>query len=448
MAKEKICLNSTVFSPSKLFVVTWLLAVGAAYIGPANIVYKRYNVVPVTFTVEGLLWIGSATVAFLAGALIANRTLLTIRSPLGTVKERLDAINWTKSDFWTLRAALVAIYVFAIVILLLLIFWTGLAIREVGGLESFVSLTYQNWHKVRRLWPAQKPFTGGRLLYTGLISVVIFSASGLALLKQQRKLNTDNELRHRRFRRLFLILLLLGLVPLMVLPILVSQRLLLATALIGATISYLMVSPQGIPIRYPSIGVFLGFSVWTTQEVVRIGFSSGGLTASLRYSVNKALFYFTNDVGNLNRGVAFVSERSYGFESFQFVFRYLFIEKTIQDQFLQSFYTGIKPYGAGGTFTALGIPYLDFGIAGLLLIFFWGYVAQGAYVKAHQSVFAAQIYGLLAASIVLSWHAAIWSNPFFWFNIGVLSLLVNLVPIIRLKMVDEKASKSRGGLEG
>jgi hypothetical protein len=261
MAKEKICLNSTVFSPSKLFVVTWLLAVGAAYIGPANIVYKRYNVVSVTFTVEGLLWIGSATVAFLAGALIANRTLLTIKSPLGTVKERLGVVNWTKSDFWTLRAALVAIYVFAIVILLLLIFWTGLAIREVGGLESFVNLTYQNWHKVRRLWPAKKPFTGGRLLYTGLISVVIFSASGLALLKQQRKLNTDNEPRHRRLRRLFLMLLLLGLVPLMVLPLLVSQRLLLATALIGATISYLMVSHRGIPIRYPSIGVFLGFSV-------------------------------------------------------------------------------------------------------------------------------------------------------------------------------------------
>jgi hypothetical protein len=167
------------------------------------------------------------------------------------------------------------------------------------------------------------------------------------------------------------------------------------------------------------------------------------LVASLRYSVNKALFYFTNDVGNLNRGVAFVSERSYGFESFQFVFRYLFIEKTIQEQFLQSFYTGTKPYGAGGGFTALGIPYLDFGIAGLLLIFLWGYVAQGTYVKAHQSVFAAQIYGLLAASIVLSWHAAIWSNPFFWFNIGVLFLLVNLVPIILLKIFYDRASKIR-----
>ena len=415
-------------SPGKLFVSTWVFVHIAAFLGPKEAVYSRYKVINETFTMSGSLWVGASLLAFGAGIWLANQKLLLISHPYQSDQyqnENMDSLNT-----WALSAAVKPISSFAISIVLLLAYWTLLAIAEVGSFSSFIETMYQNWHKVRNLWPNQKPFTGARLLYTGLISIVIFAASGLGVIKSQPHSN----LRAYGLKKshIWLGILSLGLIPLMLLPLLVSQRILLATAIVGGVSTYTVVNDQGIPLKYPVIGGFLGMVVWTSQEVIRVGFSTETIIESIRYGLSRLLLYFTNDIGNLHRGIKYASDYSYGAESFSFVLRYLFISEEIKRGYLQSFYLNLSKYKGGGGFTGLGSPYLDFGIFGLILVLIWGYTAQVLYLRSKYSILSAQIYGLVAASIVLSWHLALLANPLFWLNIAILIFMMAWVPSIEI----------------
>lgn len=414
-------------SPAVLFVTTWILAHIAAFFGPSGEVYQRYDIVRVTFTVEGSLWVVISTIVFLFGTVVAGRKRLTVLSHNTFAADAdKDRISW---QLWKMNLALPFFFIFTFGILFLLLIWTFLAINEVGSLTGFITETYRNWSTIRRLWPAQKPFVGARLLYTGLISVPIFSASGLALYKEA-EMQEGNE--HYHQVQVWVVLLILGLVPLMILPLIVSQRVLLASALVGATTAYTTIRAKGVSLKYPIGSLLVGFAVWTAQEIVRAGLSTGTIVESISYGLDRILFYFTNDIGNLHRGIAFASEQTHGFKSFSFIFRYLFISDQVKVGFLQPQLLSLEPYQAGGGFTALGIPYIDFGIAGLILIFIWGYVAQVLYHRSKRSIVSAQMYGLIAASIVLSWHSSFLSSPTFWLNILLFGVFITLAPQIQL----------------
>jgi oligosaccharide repeat unit polymerase len=422
-------------SPAILFFVTWSFAHVAAYLGPSQSVFRIHNVPEVTFTPEGTLWVIAAMFVFFIGVFTANQKQIVPR--LWTPSKEFDDADWSH---WKVSVGLTPFYIISASIGLLLIYWTALAVIEVGSLSSFIELTYRRWHAVRRLWPDQKPFVGARLLYAALISVVIFATSGISLT---RKLQSNKDLDADYIR--WALLLLTGILPVMILPILISQRILLATALIAAIVVYTLISPDGISLRYPTFGFLVGFGVWTSQEVVRAGFSTGSVVNSIVYSVNKLLFYFTNDIGNLHRGLTLASEKTFGFLSFNFIFQYLFIEGKIRDLYFDDFYSNLGSYKGGGTLTALGTPFVDFGAFGLILLFIWGYVAQVMYLRSSQSVLCAQIYGLIAASIILSWHAAIWSIPFFWLNIALLIIFGAYFPTIQLQRY--RSSKSTPSCE-
>lgn len=425
-------LTKQYISPTSLFLATWSIALIAAYFGPKEIVYQRYGVVRKTFTLEGMVWIIACTIVFLAGVWFANRKLVMIRSLVLPFSNK-NREGW---ESWKIRSGFIPSLVIGCSIISLLIYWTILAITEIGSIPSFfISLT-QNWHSTGDLWIAQKPFIGARLAYTGLVSVAIFASSGLAYIKYGNLRAVNNIW-------VWLVQFLLGVFPLMILPLFVSQRVLLATAIFGSIITYVAIRPNGISVKFPILGGLLGFTVWTAQEIVRVGFSPGAIFSSISYGVDRLLLYFSNDIGNLNRGLAFVTEHTYGLRSFKFIFRYLFVKDTMKSQFFESFYSTIGNYKAGGTFTALGEPYIDFGVFGLFLIFAWGYGSQLTYLCSKQSVFCAQLYGLLGASIVLSWHFAILSNVYFWFNIALLSIYSVIAPSIlfRIFQVNSKGLK-------
>ena len=400
------------FSPAVLFLITWVLAHVAAYLGPKEEIYS-INGFQTTFTLEGSIWFLLATSIFLMGVQVANKKEIYIELPL------LESVSSEQSRKIS-HLTIIVFYFIGSALLFILLYWTTLAVREVGSISRFVQLTHEQWHIIRRVWPDQRPFVGGRLAYTALISVVIFATAGLVQLNSQTYSSQSEKRRHYITLRG---LLIIGLVPLMALPLVVSQRLLLGTALIGSLTIFAVGGNSGLSIKYPLGGITAGFGVWTLQESVRIGLSTGGLIESFNYGTSRILFYFSNNVGNMHRGVAFISERSYGFESFQFIFEYLFISDFVRNNYMQAYYSAAEPYRGGGTFTGLGIPYLDFGIFGLIIIFIWGYTSQYLFLKASDNILALQLYGLFAASIVLSWHAAIWRGPSFWLNIGILIIV-------------------------
>jgi hypothetical protein len=204
---------------------------------------------------------------------------------------------------------------------------------------------------------------------------------------------------------------------------------LLAMALFGGLITFMIASSKSLPLRYPIMSLLLGFVVWTGQELLLIRLSAGGILGSVQHGISRVLYYFTNDIGNLNRALL-IDGHSYGYYSFNFVFKYLFIEPRAERVLLRGVQSDVLQYKAGGTWTALGTPYIDFGVAGLLIIFVWGYISQLAYARADNSLFAAQMYGLLGSVIMLSWHAPLWANPSFWLNVGFLFGISCVLPAI------------------
>jgi hypothetical protein len=228
-----------------------------------------------------------------------------------------------------------------------------------------------------------------------------------------------------KWRLILLFCLSVG--PLAVLPLIVSQRILIASSLFGGGTAFLISHRDGVSPLFVVLLAVGGFSVWTTQEIIRTG-STVGLEAVL-HSSELLFHYFQVGFSNVTRGSAFITERSYGLLSFSFVFKYLFIEDEVMTLFLTDFSAQASTVKNTGPWNALVMPYLDFGWFGLLLIAGWGYFAQLSYDFAKNDRFGAQIYGLIGATIIVSFHQQFWSNAAFWFNLGLL-IVFNRVPVI------------------
>jgi oligosaccharide repeat unit polymerase len=294
--------------------------------------------------------------------------------------------------------------------------WTLFAMVELGPIKFLVTI-YQRWHYAGDFWIKQKPFTGARLVYTGLIGVSVFAASTVGYWKSRTDEHLDIPIPN-------VILFTISILPLFFLPLLVGQLILFFTALLASLVAYALSRNRNISLWWIILAATLGFFLWTAQELIRVGFAPKELIVALKYSLDRFLLYFANDVGNLNRGVHYLTHHSYGFFSFNFIFRFLFVEEAAKEMLLTSQYKEEADVAmSAGTWTALGTPYADFGPFGSILIFTWGFLSQKVFKNARNNLFSCQLYGMITASILLSWHSALWSNPLFWFNILILFLL-------------------------
>lgn len=400
------------FAPARILWLTWIVMVGGVLLAPDKPL--RPGHISSRLTVLGLLWIATCLTVFWIGCRLAKSYKITLQydgKDLFAGESSLRE-SFRKIAFGTRLGSLIATS-----IVVLLVLWTLLAIREVGGFGTFLTSVYQDWHSTRKLWIDQKPFKGARLLYSGLVGIAAY-AGGIA--GYWHKYYTESS----ALRREIGFLLAISTFPLFLLPILISQTLLFMTALSSGFVAYIFTSNTKIRIEAIVIWLGIGFSLWTLQEIVRVGFSNLVILDVLSYSLDRILLYIANDIGNVNRAVALVDQRTYGFWSFNFVFRFLFIEEAAKDVFLSPAYLAQADLArSAGPWTAFGSPYIDFGWAGCLLLFIWGFVSQKAYRLAEGSIYAASIYGLLFSSLILSWHTALWALPEFWFNVFLITVL-------------------------
>jgi oligosaccharide repeat unit polymerase len=139
--------------------------------------------------------------------------------------------------------------------------------------------------------------------------------------------------------------------------------------------------------------------------------------------IHRILYYFSNDIGNVNRAVAHVTARSYGLNSFEFVTDYLFVTERLRDIYLNELQRQASTYKPAGTWTLFGNPYVDFGWLGLGIVAVLGFVSEAVYQRARESQLVAQIYGLIAAGLILSWHYSLFSTPEMMHNVVVLIII-------------------------
>lgn len=356
------------------------------------------------FTASGIVWIAACLVSFWLGARASRRYEfnLRIRSNSNNVDD-----SWQLSN---VTCSLVTSYALLVVVYAYLLFWAILTIQGMGGLGTFIVSLYSDWHHVWRTWVAHKPFPGARILYTGLIAVSIFFSTQIGYYR-------NNEYGGSLLS--FKIPLILALVPLFVLPLIVSRRVLLATAVFGSLVAYISVREDGLKLSYVYVPVLISFGLWTLQEVLVRSVSDGFLL----HGVHRILFYFSNDIGNVNRAVEHVTARSYGLNSFKFLTDYMFITDRLSDTYLTELQRQASVHKPAGAWTLLGNPYVDFGWFGLLVLSGLGFVSRAVYQKSQDSLLATQVYGLIAAGLILSWHYSLFSAPEMVFNVVILIII-------------------------
>jgi len=397
-------INRKFLSPSKILLLIWIAAVVMAFVATWPGIKADVGTRQPVFTASGLVWITACLVSFWVGTRASRRYEFNLR--IGS--------DWTNvNDSWGLfdvKCSLMASYGLIVVVYAYLLFWVILTIQGMGGLGTFIVSLYSDWHHVWRTWVAHKPFPGARILYTGLIAVSIFFSTQIGYYR-------NNKYGGSLFS--FKIPLILALVPLFILPLIVSRRVLLATAVFGSLVAYISVRKDGLKLSYVYVPVLVAFGLWTLQEVLVRSVSDGFLF----HGIHRILFYFSNDIGNVNRAVEHVTARSYGLNSFKFLTDYMFITDRLNDIYLTELRRQASVHKPAGTWTLLGNPYVDFGWFGLLVLTVLGFVSRAVYQESQDSLLATQVYGLIAAGLILSWHYSLFSAPEMVFNVVILIMI-------------------------
>lgn len=291
----------------------------------------------------------------------------------------------------------------AIVAIVLL--WVLLTARQLGGFRALIVLVQLDVLEAREQLLGNKLFTGMRLLYGALPSTGTLAAALLAAHSRAGGMS-------KVARRLCLFTLLLDLVLLMVLPIVMSQRLLLVLLIMGAYFSTCMVHRKLVGVQYVPLGVGLFLITWTLRESL----SNATIDASAAaIGLQKLVFYFTNDLMNsflpLNQGPDV--EHAYGFFSFRFL---LFFTQT--EGFFQSLLAGkleqINTVRGGGAWSIFVMPYVDFGPLGAAVyVATLGALSCYMFHRGVESVFRAAAYSHFASAFVLSTHTTYFANANF-----------------------------------
>jgi hypothetical protein len=414
-------INQEHLSPTKILFFIWIAAVGMAFIATLPGIETKPGLRQPVFTGSGLIWIAACLISFFAGARLSQRFEFKLRTNPSLAK--VDD-TWRFSD---VKFGMLASYSFIVVVYTYLMAWAILTIRDIGGLGTFVVSIYSDWYYVWRTWVANKPFPGARLLYTGLIAVSIFFSTQIGYYRNHE---------YKRSLLSFKIPLALALVPLIVLPLIVSRRVLLATAVFGSIVAYITIREDGLKLSYVYVPALILFGFWILQDVLVASVSEGFLLRG----IHRILYYFSNDIGNVNRAVAHVTARSYGLNSFKFVTDYLFVTEYLYDLYLDELQRQASVYKPAGTWTLFGNPYVDFGWLGLLVIAGLGFVSRAVYQKSRESLLGAQVYGLTAAGLILSWHYSLFSTPEMVLNVVVL-IMINKVGFIARSVIPSESNK-------
>lgn len=388
--KNKIIIK--MLSPFKILLFVWSFSLFMTTY-TSNETLESFTIWNSVYTSEGLLWLFLSIFSF----------------GLGTFS--IDVI-YKKKNYFTKKLKIIDIYFSKY--MLLIPFYISLitfiymllsTIYELGGIFSFTSKLINSWHFVSDVFAQNKPFPGARLLYTGFVGIGIY-ASSVYLTGYKKKY--------------IRIIVIFSFMILFIIPILISQRILFMTLLISVIVASLFIKENKLKIvKLIFLAMIVSLTVWSLLEIIRVynyNFFNNPLER-IMYSLSRLSLYFANDLANLNNAIKYIDGHTFGLRQLGPILEYLFIEDLVYN-------INLIPYKIHGTWTGLGIQYIDFGWFGLFETFIIGVVAQIIYIKAKiGKFFYIQLYGFVVSGIVLSFHFAIWHAPYFYHNLIVLILL-------------------------
>ncbi|WP_338549487.1 oligosaccharide repeat unit polymerase [Roseovarius phycicola] len=290
--------------------------------------------------------------------------------------------------------------------------WIAATAHSVGGLTQLAAAVYLDSLSTRDMLLEKKLFTGMRLFYAALPATGCLAAAFLA--------HGHLSLRARRMCK---VTLALNLILLFLLPIVMSQRLLLLQFLLSSYIATCLVRGKIFGLRWLGLGVCLFLGLWFAREII----TNPSLDQSAAdIAWQKLAFYIVNDMWNSLAPLSRPIPHTHGaltFEGLTFL------------TFTDGLFHGADPSQipelnavlGGGEFPFFTTAYVDFGpILGMAVIAGFAILFRLVFYRACQSLGWAAIYAQIGAALLFSSHSVYVTHQNFLFSIAVIAVICRL----------------------
>lgn len=362
----------------------------------------QLNGIGFNFPATGIVWIGVCLMAVLIFGAAATRPI-----------PREARVIARPAD---LSMAVTIAGLGHVVILVVVILWVLLGAQGVGGFDRLIAMAaQQETYAAREAILDSKLFPGMRLLYTGLICLGVFGASVFAV-------NFRKPGRVTRDMQIGALMFLTSAVALSLLPIILSQRILLVQMVLSTFVAVSMVAGRPFRLRYGIILGILLFAVWSLREAVTVGDWAGENYSPVRIGAEKLLYYLVNDFYNAVGPFSKEFLNTWGVYSFKFLLYFTGTQDAIHAA-MSDRIAAVEELRAGGVFPAFTAPFVDFSWLGIVFVVAVIVLFTWVFNRAHRSFTFAIIYGQIGGALLLTPHVAWYSHHNFIFNI-LLTMLI------------------------
>ena len=392
-------------SPLSLMVICWgLTALVAlttlAYLDRLKLVQEfmaREELTLAAFPGIGVAWIAVGFLTYIVGDLSARLILPKQARP----KRRINVVRAAQLTF-AVNCGLLGVTAL----------WLHTSSVGLGGLMTLVQSALEDNLATRDHLLDNKMFTGMRLLYAALPATGCLAA---ALLCARRL--------PRQTRFLLQITLVLNIAALFVLPIVMSQRLLLLQLLLSAYLAACLVRRRLIALPWLLAGCALFMGLWFAREGVTNPMYDG---PPIGFALEKLAFYVLNDVSNSLAPLADPIPHTYG----KLTFEGLSILTFTDGMFLTDLAPKIAAMDdvlGGGQFPFFTSPFVDFGPFGAALIIAgFAFLFRIAFFQARRSIGWAAIYAQIGAALLFSSHSVYVTHQNFLFSVLLIGAITSL----------------------
>ncbi len=370
-------------SPVSLLTLTWTLSALIAWIALSlpdtfdllPLFMARSGILPGHFGLLGAMWLAIGMLSAVTGSLSA-RLWLGSRGAFG--------IDILPDQVARRTERLTRLFVGITLV------WILLCVPKAGGVSHALHLAREEPAILRAILLDNTLFPGMRLSYGALPALACLAVGLLAFGHLSR---SGRRCAHRT--------IVMSAICLLILPIILSQRILLMQCLASGWLAWSLVQRRlrGLALIPLLIGVFCG--IWVLREALTnptlpdpIGSIAG----------QKLAFYFVNDLWNSFAPFETEIPHAFGGVSFRGPLILLGLDG-VYDATFPSRIALLESVRGGGEFSFFSGPYVDFGpIGGALFVAAAVFAAQIAYHRAARGLPGAIVYAQIGAALLFAPH--------------------------------------------
>lgn len=290
--------------------------------------------------------------------------------------------------------------------------WIATAAAKAGGLINLATSVYVDSLTARDLLLENKLFTGMRLFYAALPATACLATALLCLGPLPRKI-----------RYLLLATLIGNTRALFILPIVMSQRLLLLQLLLSCYLVACLIRGRLVGWGWSLLAAGLFLGLWMAREAITNPMID---RSTLDIGMQKLVFYLVNDMWNGFAPLVAEIPHTWGGVNLEGVMFLTFTDGYFA-RILAPRTEALQAVLGSGKFPLLTAAYVDFGpVLGALFLACTGFIIRRIFIHARHSRAFTVAYAQIGAALMFSNHSVYFTHHSLLFSLILIAGLLKL----------------------